>query len=49
MTGFDVAVSPSTLTLHRGRAQSFTVTLTRTTATLNAYTGGQLTWSDGST
>ncbi len=48
MDGFDVAVSPSTLTLAKGETKSFAVTITRTTATLNSYTGGQLTWTDGS-
>jgi hypothetical protein len=47
MTGFTVAVSPSTLTLAPGQSGSFTVTFTRTTATINAYAGGQLTWTDG--
>ncbi len=47
MTGFTVAISPSTLTLNPGEAKSFTVTITRTDAALNSYTGGQLTWTDG--
>jgi subtilisin family serine protease len=47
MTGFTVVVSPASLTLATGETKSFTVAITRTTATLNAYTGGQLTWSDG--
>lgn len=47
MAGFTVAVSPTTLTLAAGETQPFTVTFTRTTATLAAYTGGQLTLSDG--
>jgi hypothetical protein len=47
MAGFNVVVSPATLTLTKGEPKSFTVTITRTTATLNEYTGGQLTWSDG--
>jgi hypothetical protein len=47
MTGFTVNVSPSSLTIVPGQSKSFTVTFTRTTATLNAYTGGQLTWTDG--
>ena len=47
LAGFTVAVSPASLTLGAGQSGSFTVTLTRTTATLNAYTGGQLTWTDG--
>ena len=47
MTGFTVVVSPSTLTLARGQTKEFTVSFTRTTAALNAYTGGQLTWTGG--
>jgi hypothetical protein len=48
MSGFTVVVTPASLTLGRGQTTSFTVKFTRTTAALNAYTGGQLTWSDGS-
>jgi len=40
-------VSPSTLALARGQSAEFTVSFTRTTAALNAYTGGQLTWTGG--
>jgi hypothetical protein len=47
MSGFTVAVTPSTLAIGPGQSASFTVKFTRTTAALNAYTGGQLTWSDG--
>jgi subtilisin family serine protease len=47
LAGFTVVVNPSSLTLGPGQSGSFTVTLTRTTATLNAYSGGQLTWTDG--
>ncbi|MGE5262939.1 MAG: S8 family serine peptidase, partial [Acidobacteriota bacterium] len=47
MTGFNVTISPASLTLNPGETKSFDVKFTRTTATLNAYTGGQLTWSDG--
>jgi subtilisin family serine protease len=47
LAGFGVAFSPTSLTLNPGQTRSFTVTFTRTTATLNAYTGGQITWSDG--
>ncbi|HET9506766.1 MAG TPA: S8 family peptidase [Gaiellaceae bacterium] len=47
MAGFNTVVSPSSLTLNPGETKSFTVSFTRTTATLNAYTGGQLAWSDG--
>jgi hypothetical protein len=47
LVGFNVSVFPTTLTLAPGQSGSYTVTLTRTTATLNAYTGGQLRWTDG--
>ena len=47
VTGVNVVVSPSSLTLNPGETKSFTVTFTTTTATLNTYTGGQLTWSSG--
>ena len=47
MVGITVAVSPASLTLAAGETKSFAVTFTRTTAPLNAYTGGQLTLSDG--
>src|SRR6266481_6755847 len=47
LTGLTVNVSPSSLTLNAGQTRSFTVTFTRTSATLNAYSGGQLTWTDG--
>ena len=47
MAGFDVKVTPATMTLARGQTKAFTVTFTRTTAALNAYTGGQLTLSGG--
>jgi hypothetical protein len=47
MAGITVVVSPSSLTLNPGETKSFTVAFTRTTALLNAYAGGQLTWTDG--
>jgi subtilisin family serine protease len=47
LPGFNVSVSPSTLSLRRGESKSYSVTFTRTTATMNAYQGGQLTWTDG--
>jgi subtilisin family serine protease len=46
--GISIAVSPSTLTLNPGQTGTFNVTFTTTTAPLNAYTGGYLTWSSGS-
>jgi hypothetical protein len=45
--GISVVVTPSSLTLAKGETKSFTVTFARTSAALNAYAGGQLTWSDG--
>lgn len=48
VAGIAVTVSPSTLTPANGESKDFTVTFTSmASATLNAYTGGQLTWSDG--
>ncbi|MBN2499888.1 MAG: S8 family serine peptidase, partial [Anaerolineales bacterium] len=46
MDGIDVVVEPSTLDLNPGGWSDFTVTFTTTTAPLNTYTGGFLTWSD---
>ena len=48
VAGFDVQVTPSTLTLAPGAEGSFTVTFTREDAALGAWTVGSLTWSDGS-
>ena len=47
LAGFTVQFSPSSMTLNPGETKSFDVTITRTTALLNAYTGGYVTWSDG--
>jgi len=47
MTGFNVTVEPSTLTLGSGESASFTITIARTDAALLEYTGGYLAWSDG--
>jgi hypothetical protein len=49
MAGFNVLINPASLELAAGQTKQFTVTYTRTTAALAAYTGGQLTWSDGTT
>lgn len=48
MTGITTVVYPASLTLNPGETKSFTVTFTRTSADLNVYTGGQLTWTGGS-
>jgi hypothetical protein len=45
--GISASVSPATFTLNPGQKQTLQITIARTTAPLNAYTGGQLTWSDG--
>ena len=44
--GISASVSPATFTLNTGQKQTLQITITRTTAALNSYTGGQLTWSD---
>jgi hypothetical protein len=46
--GFTAVVSPASLTLAPGQTKPYTITFTRTTAPLNAFTGGQLTWTNGS-
>jgi len=47
LAGFNVSVSPLSFTLAKGASQTITFTFTRTTAALNAYTGGQFRWTDG--
>jgi len=44
MVGITTVISPSTLTLNPGESKSFTVSFTQTSASPNAYTGGQLRW-----
>jgi subtilisin family serine protease len=46
--GFTVSVSPTSLTFAAGQSKSFDVTVTRTTAALNTYAFGAISWSDGS-
>jgi subtilisin family serine protease len=48
ISGVDAIVTPSSLTLAPGETKTFTVALTTTTAPLNAYTGGYLTWTQTS-
>lgn len=45
--GFDVTVSPATLTLNPGEKKSFSVLLSRTTAPQATWQYGSLVWSDG--
>ncbi|HMM43633.1 MAG TPA: S8 family peptidase, partial [Thermomicrobiales bacterium] len=45
--GVNVQVNPSSMYLGRGQSATYTVTFTVTTAALNAYANGSLTWSDG--
>lgn len=47
LSGIDVQVNPSSFTIAPGQSQSYEVTFTRTSATLNSYTHGALIWSDG--
>ena len=47
MSGITTVVSPATLNIAAGATATFTVQFTTAGATLNAYTGGQLTWTDG--
>jgi subtilisin family serine protease len=47
VSGFDVAVTPSTLTLAAGEEGTFTVTFSRTDAAFDTWAIGSLTWSDG--
>jgi subtilisin family serine protease len=45
--GMTVTVTPSKFTIWPGAKQKLTVKFQRTTAALNAFAGGQITWSDG--
>jgi len=45
LPGFTPSLSTSSFTIAPGGTQSYTLSLTRTTATLNAYTFGFLTWT----
>ncbi|MEW2505986.1 S8 family serine peptidase [Amycolatopsis sp. NPDC047767] len=46
LPGVSVKVKPDRLTLRGGETKSFTVTFTRTSAAVNTYVSGQLTWRD---
>ncbi|MFM8320700.1 MAG: pre-peptidase C-terminal domain-containing protein, partial [Chloroflexota bacterium] len=45
LVGFTASASPSSFTLEPGGKQTIQITFTRTSAALNAYTGGQITWT----
>ena len=45
--GYNVTVSPSQFTIRAGQSMTYTVSITRTNAPLNAYRFGQLVWTDG--
>jgi hypothetical protein len=47
MAGFTTTVTPSSMHLAVGETKSFTVSFLRTSAAVNAYTGGQLRLQDG--
>ena len=47
MSGLSVLVTPASLQLAAGQTGEFTVRIANLTAPLDVYTGGQLTWSDG--
>jgi subtilisin family serine protease len=47
LTGVTATVNPASVTIAPGETKTFTVAFERATAALNAYVGGQLTWSDG--
>jgi hypothetical protein len=45
--GLSVTVNPTSFTIAPGATQSYTVTFSRTTAPLNQYATGSISWSDG--
>ncbi|MET3134893.1 hypothetical protein AAKU55_005196 [Oxalobacteraceae bacterium GrIS 1.11] len=47
LSGYSVAVAPSSLTLAPGESKTFSVTLNRTTAPDNVWQYGAMVWSDG--
>ena len=49
LAGINATVSPSTFTVAAGATQKFTVTFTKTTAAVEQYATGFLTWTSGST
>ncbi len=47
LVGLNLAISPASLTLQAGETKEFKVTFTQVSSTPNAYVGGQLTWTNG--
>ena len=47
LAGLAVTVAPATFTLKPGAKQTLQITVSNSGANLNAYTGGYLTWTDG--
>jgi subtilisin family serine protease len=47
LPGFNVSVSPATLTIAPGATAAFTVTMTRTSAPIEQWAFGELTWTGG--
>lgn len=47
--GFDVTVSPATLSLKAGETKTFTVTIKTGDAAINKYAAGAITWTSGAT
>ncbi len=47
LAGVNVQVTPKRLTVRPGETRSFQVKFTRTTAAVNTYVSGSLTWTDG--
>ena len=48
LPGFNVAVSPASLTLAPGQTKPYTATLIRNGSPIGAYSFGEVVWSDGS-
>ena len=46
LAGINVTVSPPSFTIPAGGSQTYTMSFTRSTATMNAFTTGAITWSD---
>jgi len=47
LAGLTVSVTPAKFSINPGKSQKVSITVTRTTAALNAYVGGYITWTDG--